>query len=138
MESIVTHFVNHKLYGGAVKGIEILNEPACWSLGQTYMTSIHKAAYQAIRNTISSTALVKPTVVIHDCFVQPLSGWYNTYSDTSTWKTGSYAVDTHRYTAFTPVSTQLGSNLTKYISYVCGMQSELSSAYAKFPLVLGE
>lgn len=138
LESMVTHFVNHKVYGGAVKAIEILNEPACWSLGQAYMTSIHKAAYTAIRNTVASTALVKPTVVIHDCFVDPLSNWYSTYADTSTWKTGTYAIDTHRYTAFTPTSTQLGSNLTAYINYVCGLQNELSGAYTKFPTVVGE
>lgn len=135
---MVTHFVNHKLYGGAVKAIEILNEPSCPAMGQTYMTAINKAAYAAIRNTVAKTALVKPTVVIHDCFEQPLSKWYSTYSNTKTWVKGSYAVDTHRYTAFSPTSGQLGNSYPAHINYICNLQSEMSSAYAKFPVVVGE
>lgn len=138
LQSMVKMYVNSARYKGVVKSIEILNEPACWVLGQAYMTTIHKAAYKAIKSTVSSSALTFPTIIIHDCFVQPLSNWYSTYADTKTWTTGSYAIDTHRYTAFQPIASQLNGDYTKHINFVCGLQPELSAAYAKFPLVVGE
>ena len=121
-----------------MKGIEILNEPACYSLGQSYMTQIHQNAYNAIRDTVSLLALTYPTIVIHDCFVQPLSKWYSTYANTDNWEPGSYAIDTHRYTAFQPVSGQLRGSYPAHIDYVCGLQPELRDAQAHFPTMVGE
>lgn len=129
-------YVNDRQFGGVVKAIEILNEPACWSLGQDYMTSIHKAAYTALRGAITSAAITYPTTVIHDCFVQPLSKWQSTYSDTSFWKTSSMAIDTHRYQAWSP---QNSYNFDQHISYTCGLASELSSAQSSIrPTIVGE
>jgi glucan 1,3-beta-glucosidase len=158
LQSMVTTFVNDKTYGGIVKGIEILNEPACYTLGQTYMTQVHQTgecillrvdrkgelmvilstAYQAIKSSVSSSALTFPTIIIHDCFASSLSNWYSTYSNTTAWTPGSYAVDTHRYTAFDPQATALGNNQTAHINYICGMQSEFADAYTHFPVITGE
>jgi glucan 1,3-beta-glucosidase len=101
-----------------------------------FRTSIHKAAYSAIRNTVSPSALVLPTTIIHDCFVEPLSDWKSTYAN-SFWKNGSYAIDTHRYHAWAPESKL--SSQEAHIQYACNLASEFLPVQTNnFPILVGE
>jgi glucan 1,3-beta-glucosidase len=137
LQSMVNLFINTNTYSGAVKAIEILNEPACYLLDPNYVIGVYSSAYKAIRATVKSTAPVYPTIIMHDCFIAPLSGIYAAL-DSLALTSGSYAVDTHRYTAFYPVAQQLGNNNTAHINYICGMQPEIVGAYSKFPMIVGE
>ncbi|UZJ55850.1 hypothetical protein CBS101457_005170 [Exobasidium rhododendri] len=139
LTTVVNLYVNDASYNGVVKGIEILNEPACYALGQTYMNAIHLAAFTAIRAAVKTNALVFPTTIIHDCFVSPLSQWYSVYNSKSTpIINGSYAIDTHRYQAFAPLSTTLTTD-DQHVNYACGLSAELSDAQTNdFPVIVGE
>lgn len=129
-------YINDKQFGGVVKAVEILNEPMCSTLGQDYMTSVNKAAYTALRAAINSSAVTFPTTLVHDCFIQPLSQWQSTYSDTTFWKKNSMAIDTHRYQAWAP---QNSYNFDQHISYTCGLASEFSTTQTNIrPTVVGE
>ncbi|UZJ54252.1 hypothetical protein CBS101457_003572 [Exobasidium rhododendri] len=136
LEKIVQLYVNDAQYGGVVKGIEILNEPACWALSKSYITEIHKAAYTAIRATVSKNALVLPTTIVHDCFIEPLSEWKSTYAS-SFWKNGSYALDTHRYHAWAPQVNL--PTLDAHVQYACNLTTEFTPLQTNnFPIIVGE
>jgi glucan 1,3-beta-glucosidase len=139
LKSIVNLYVNDPKYGGIVKGIEILNEPACWTISRSYIDEIHRSAYNLIRKTVSSSATVMPTVIIHDCFVQPLTKWTSTYNRNSkTFPDGTYAIDTHRYQAFAPQLYDL-KTFEQHIQYACGLQKELSTVQDNdFATIVGE
>jgi hypothetical protein len=139
LTTIVKLYVNDAQYKGAVKGIEIVNEPACYALGQSFMNTFHQNAFLAIRAAVSKNALVLPTTIIHDCFVQPLSQWYSVYnSKGKTIINGSYAIDTHRYQAFSPIQQTL-KTYDQHINFACNLGSELSNAQINdFPVIVGE
>lgn len=103
------------------------------------MNSIHLEAYQTIRSTVSSNAITLPTVVIHDCFIQPLTKWTSVYNRTSSnFKDKTYAIDTHRYQAFSPQLQELKTN-EQHVQYACGLQDELTTVQTSdFSTIVGE
>lgn len=103
------------------------------------MNNVHLQAYQIIQSTVSSNAITLPTVVIHDCFIQPLTKWTSTYNRSSNnFKDKSYVIDTHRYQAFSPQLQQLKTN-DQHVEYACNLQNELSTVQNNdFSTIVGE
>lgn len=100
--SMTKTFVNDPKYNGAVKYIEVLNEPLCSSLGADYMTYIYQNAASVINGAIATNARSKPQIILHDCFISPLSSWSPAVSSGGGLQNVAFALDTHRYHVFAP------------------------------------
>jgi glucan 1,3-beta-glucosidase len=103
LQSMIDLYVNDAQYNGVVKYVEILNEPVCSTLGNSYMSSFYAKAAQVVNSAVSSSAVYKPQIILHDCFITPISAFSSTLaSNTSALANTSFILDTHRYHAFAP------------------------------------
>jgi len=108
-------------YGGAVTGIELLNEPrlgtnATNDFSMTQLKSFYSDGAQAVRRADSGNGI---NVTIHDAFYTPQ--YWSNYSPTDSTATSpadGLTVDTHQYYAFAPQNVY--SN-TQILDSVCNM-----------------
>lgn len=137
LQTMVKLYVNDPQYKGAVKSIEVLNEPICASLGADYMTQIYQNAYTTIRSAIAPNALVKPTIVLHDCFISPLSNWAPAVGSGGGLSTMSFTLDAHRYQVFAPYA---GLKMAQQVAAVKSFGQEVAAATTqlKRPILTGE
>lgn len=65
--------------------------------------TVYANAAQAVNAAISSSAVYKPQIILHDCFITPISDFSTTLaSNTSALANTQFILDTHRYHAFAP------------------------------------
>lgn len=102
LTKMVKTYVNDAKYGGVVKGIELLNEPQCSVLGADYMTNVYQTAYNTVKNAIAKNVTNPPSIVLHDCWISPLSNWQPAVSQGGGLYNLPFILDTHRYHVFAP------------------------------------
>jgi glucan 1,3-beta-glucosidase len=127
LADINMRYIANTSYGGVVKMLEVVNEPLCSSIGQEYLTSFYEQAYSTLAN-------ISAKVLLHDCFVTNLSDWDSTFSNTSFWVPDTFAVDTHRYQAYSPQSDM---SYTEHIDYTCKQEFSTQETHP-FDVVVGE
>lgn len=137
LTKLVQTYVNDPQYGGVVKAIELLNEPMCSVLGADYVTNVYSQAYSTVQSAVSANAITKPTIVMHDCWVSPLSQWQPVVAQGGPFANLPFILDTHRYHVFAP-----RANLTaaQHINLVHQDGQEIANATALLqrPIVTGE
>uniref|UniRef100_V5E8S5 glucan endo-1,6-beta-glucosidase n=1 Tax=Kalmanozyma brasiliensis (strain GHG001) TaxID=1365824 RepID=V5E8S5_KALBG len=100
LTAMVNRYVNDGKYGGAVKYVEILNEPLCNVLGGDYVASVYQTAAARVNAAISGSS--RPQIVLHDCFATPLTNLGPFVSGSGPLAGTSFMIDTHRYHVFSP------------------------------------
>lgn len=137
LQTMVKLYVNDASYKGVVKGIEVLNEPLCSTLGNDFMISVYKNAIAAMKAVLSSSATVVPTVILHDCFISPISNWASTTQNGGSFANQGFTLDTHHYQVFDPY---VNKTKAQQIDYVHQFGSSITDAQTKVqrPVLTGE
>ncbi|MCO5556514.1 hypothetical protein L7F22_010063 [Adiantum nelumboides] len=120
-------YVTNTSFGGVVKMLEVLNEPLCANIGQSYVASFYQSAYQALNASVAMGV----KVLMHDCFAD-LQTWESKLADATVWKAETFAMDTHRYHAYAPINQK---SYDDHIDYTC--TDEFTSSYS-FDALVGE
>ncbi|EPQ26773.1 uncharacterized protein PFL1_05752 [Pseudozyma flocculosa PF-1] len=130
-------YVNDPSYRGVVKAIEVVNEPKVGggAVPLDFLQEFYRKSYAAIRNQIDpKRAPLVPTILFSDAFLD-LSTWDDFFWDKSWYKTGSYAIDTHSYQAWSPLKELSPSG---HIKHACSLGAPLSHTRSIHPVVVGE
>ncbi|KAK4684779.1 glucan 1,3-beta-glucosidase, partial [Tremellales sp. Uapishka_1] len=130
----LTEEFSNEIYGGVVKGIELLNEPrvASGDFNMTYLKSFYTAGTSTLQS--ASTAI---NVTVHDAFYGP-SYWsnYDPLNTTSSAPASSLTLDTHQYYAFAPLDNLPHDTI---LESICNVSQTLKALDSGIPsTVVGE
>lgn len=137
LTKMVQTYVNDRKYGGVVKAIELLNEPLCSALGADYMTNVYQTAYNTVKNAIAKNVTSPPSIVLHDCWLSPLSQWQPVVSQGGGLYNLPFILDTHRYHVFAPRANMTAQ---QHIDLTHQDGSEIGNATSQLqrPILTGE
>ncbi|KAI9591654.1 Xog1 Exo-1,3-beta-glucanase [Syncephalis fuscata] len=112
---------------GNVVGIELVNEPANWSLDMNVVRKFYEDSIDHMRDTMGDQS-----IVVADAFL-PIHQWNDFMAKHSN---DNLILDTHHYQMF--MDDLLSMDKQGHANLVCNKRKELEAAAQKYPVIVGE